>query len=243
MHVAQQLGREQRMSARSIVQLATKLGVEPIGFGVDQCVDEGPGLAGHLVVQRDGHVSVLALDFGHDLGQRVPRFVARVSQLLAAIRADDQHVTLLDAAGQVEQQAGGRLVDPVHVVEDQHQRPLARHLQQHGRNLLEDATLFGHRRRRGCRAIRDSRRRRPGAAPERSVSSGDHRTGLRDQPGTRDQQVHEVGRDLGDHLSRDAQEATQPLCVLLRGETVRDALVHLAREHAEKFAEKEGRDR
>ena len=157
MHVAQQLGREQRVSARSIVQLVTKLGVESIGFGVDQRVDEEPGLAGHLVVQRDGHVSVLALDFGHDLGQRVSRFVACVRQFLAAIRADDEDAALLDAASQVEQQAGRRFVDPVHVVEDQHQRPLARHLQQHGRNLLEDAALFGHGRRRGCRGIRDSR--------------------------------------------------------------------------------------
>ena len=237
MHVAQQLGREQRVPAGSIVQLATKLGVEPVGFGVDQCVDELLGFAGRLVVQRDGHVAVLALDLRHDLGQRVSRFVARVRQFLAAIRADDQDVALLDAASEVEQQAGRRFVDPVHVVEDQHQRPLARHLQQDGRNLLEDAALFGHRRRRGSRGIRDARWQRPGPAPERAVSSGNHRAGLGDQPGTRDQQVHQVGRELGDDLLRDAQEVTEPLRVLLRREAVRNALVDLARQHAEQFAE------
>ncbi len=143
---------------------------------------------------------------------------------------------LLDPTREVEQQACRRFVDPVHVVENQHQRPFAGQLEQHGSDLLENATLL----RQGSRGDR-SRARQSGLGPasQQVALSCDHCAGLGDQTGPRNEDVHQVRRDLGNDVFRHAQEVTQSPCVLLGGNSFRDAIIDLAGQHSEQFTERQ----
>ncbi len=119
LQVAQQFHGKERMAAGVAEQGLPKGRIQPVGFRIEEGIHKfTPGLLVFLA-QVDDYFSTLALEFAHHLLEGMALAVTSQRDILGSVAADDQDAASAQHAPQVKEQADGRGVCPVQIVQHQ----------------------------------------------------------------------------------------------------------------------------
>ena len=140
------------MSACLCVQRVAKARAQPVRLHIDVRLDERPAVCPVQLHHDPALQPAQLVDGGCQgmAGRLAGRRVAVAERYgLRAIRAQQQQATARKLAAEVEEKGGGRIVDPMKVVEEQEQRSLGRDRCQGAEQLVKEYALRQDTLRRG----------------------------------------------------------------------------------------------